>query len=65
MYTASSLEPDAGSPHRDEVEWRTEPGLLSYPDAMAQMETSVAANAMRVSLVFMATFFILSEITSG
>lgn len=45
MYTASSLEPDAGSPHRDEVEWRTEPGLLSYPDAMAQMETSVAAIA--------------------
>jgi len=45
MRATPPSELDAASPLPGATEWRTEPGLLPYPDAVSEMERSVAAIA--------------------
>ncbi|MGV8840704.1 MAG: lipoyl(octanoyl) transferase LipB [Bauldia sp.] len=45
MRATSPSELEAAAPLGGTPEWRTEPGLLPYPDAIAGMEQSVAAIA--------------------
>jgi lipoyl(octanoyl) transferase len=45
MRAISETEFEAAAPLDASIQWRTEPGLLPYPDAIAEMERSVAAIA--------------------
>lgn len=45
MRTTFPIEIDASRPVGGPIEWRTEPGLLPYPEAVSEMERSVASIA--------------------